>query len=306
MNQRLFGLIVIYLFVATGHSPAFAQSPVSSSSPVVASGESLIKIGDGFSFTEGPTADASGDVYFTDQPNDRIVKYSFADQTLSDWMKPCGRSNGLFFAPPNQIIACADANNELWRIDLADKSHRVLVTPTPQQRMNGPNDCWVDQDGAIYFTDPLYKRAYWTQEIPADSPRGLYRLSSEGTLTKVADDLIQPNGIIGDVANRVLYVADMGAKKTYRYSIAEDGSLENRTLFCSSGSDGMTIDSQRNVYLTGGQGVTVFDPQGKLIETIQVPARWTANVTFAGPQRDQLFITAGDSVYTIKMSVQGL
>ncbi|MAI70643.1 MAG: gluconolactonase [Rhodopirellula sp.] len=265
----------------------------------------LTLVDDAYSFTEGPTADALGNVYFTDQPNDRIVRYDFATGKLTDWLKPCGRANGLFFIAPNKIIACADANNELWQIDIRDQKHRVLAAGSEGQRFSGPNDCWVDHDGAIYFTDPLYKRPYWTQVIPEDNPRGVYRVSPEGVVSKVVGDLKQPNGIIGDAKNRQLYIADIGDGKTYRYRIDESGQLIDRTLFCSMGSDGMTIDEHRNLFLTG-RGVTIFNRDGKKIENIAVPKGWTANVTFAGPQRKHLFITAKDSVFVIKMDVAGL
>ena len=300
MNPRLLGLIVVSSLLAVSATRLHAQSPV------IAEDAKLITVGDGYKFTEGPTADSDGNVYFTDQPNDRIVRYDFASGELSDWLSPCGRSNGLYFVAPDRIIACADAGNQLWSINRSDKSHDVLVAKTEGRRFNGPNDCWVDDQGAIYFTDPLYKRPYWTQVIPGDSPRGVYRLSPDGKLTKVAGDLKQPNGIIGDDKNNTLYVADIGAKKTYKYPINEDGSLGERTLFCESGSDGMTIDENRNLYLTGGKGVTVYDPSGKRIETISVPKKWTANVTFAGPNNSHLFITAGDSVFTIRTAISGL
>ncbi|MDB4634796.1 SMP-30/gluconolactonase/LRE family protein, partial [Rubripirellula sp.] len=87
----------------------------------------LTLVGDDYSFTEGPTADASGNVYFTDQPNDRIVRYDFATGKLTDWLKPCGRANGLYFIAPDKMIACADANNELWQIDIGNKRHKVLA-----------------------------------------------------------------------------------------------------------------------------------------------------------------------------------
>jgi gluconolactonase len=281
-------------------------APISSAqTSVVAEGAKLVLVGDSYQFTEGPTADSDGNVYFTDQPNDRIVKYDFASGQLTDWLSPCGRSNGLYFVAPGQIIACADADNELWRINVGDKSHTVLAAREKGERFNGPNDCWVDASGAIYFTDPLYKRPYWTQKIPEDSPRAVYRVSPDGTLAKVAEGLKQPNGIIGDDENQMLYVADIGDRKTYRFQINEDGSLGERTLFCKSGSDGMAIDQNRNLYLTG-KGVTVYDSSGKQVETIAVPKGWTANVTFAGPENDQLFITAGDSVFTIQMAVSGL
>lgn len=271
---------------------------------VTASGAKLKLLSKDYSFTEGPIADAYGDVYFTDQPNDRIVKYSFAEASFVDWMKPAGRSNGLYYVAPHQLIACADADNELWSIHLADKSHKVIGRGT-SHRLNGPNDCWVHSDGSIFFTDPLYKRDYWKHEPAEDNPRAVYRLSPQGDLTVAANDFKQPNGIIGDAERNMLYVADLGGKKTYRYRIGQDGKLSGRAVHCEAGSDGMTIDVSRNIYLTGSEGVTVYNPDGKLIETIAVPRGWTANVTFAGPKRDHLFITSGNAVFLIKMAVTG-
>ncbi len=275
-------------------------------SRIISGSEELKLVGEGYKFTEGPTADADGNIYFTDQPNDQIVFYDFATRKASTWLQPSGRSNGLYFVAPQTLIACADGNNELWSIDIKSKDHKVLLDEVENRRFGGPNDCWVDADGSIYFTDPLYKRPYWTHSLPDDHPRGVYRLSADGELTRLASDLVQPNGIIGDAKNRTLYIADIGDKKTYRYKIAEDGSLGDRQLFCEFGSDGMTIDVERRIYLTGGKGVTVFEPSGEQVDTIPVPKGWTANVTFAGPDNSHLFITAGDSVFTIQTTTKGL
>jgi len=119
------------------------------------------------------------------------------------------------------------------------------------------------------------------------------------------DALVQPNGIIGDSKRRLVFVADIRDSKTYQYTIANDGSLIDRKLFCSMGSDGMTIDNQGNVYLTG-KGVTVFDKDGKQIEVIAVPESWTANVCIGGKDRKSLYITASDSLYSIRLKVAGL
>src|SRR5205814_6827125 len=121
---------------------------------------------------------------------------------------------------------------------------------------------------------------------------------------RAADDLKQPNGIIGTPDGKTLYVADIGAKKTYRYTIKDDGSLADKQLFCEQGSDGMTLDNQGNVYLTG-KGVTVYDKQGKKIHQIDINEPWTANVSFGGKDRDTLFITASKAVYTLKMTDKG-
>ena len=124
------------------------------------------------------------------------------------------------------------------------------------------------------------------------------------TLTRVIDDLNKPNGIIGTADGKTLYVADIGGNKTFAYDIQPDGSLEKKRLFCELGSDGMTLDDQGNVYLTG-KGVTVFDKTGKQIEHIAVPEGWSANVCFGGEDMKTLFITASKGLYGMKMKVKG-
>jgi gluconolactonase len=125
------------------------------------------------------------------------------------------------------------------------------------------------------------------------------------TLTRVIDDMKQPNGIIGTPDGKLLYVADIGGGKTYRYRIQPDGSLMEKTLFCEMGSDGMTIDNEGNIYLTG-KGVSVFDPSGKKIEQIEVLENWTGNVCFGGKDRQMLFITASKGLYGLRMKVHGV
>src|SRR5690606_10261678 len=127
----------------------------------------------------------------------------------------------------------------------------------------------------------------------------LYRYDN-GHVTRLDDQFEKPNGIIGTPDGKYLYVADIGAGKIYRSAIQTDGSLADKQLFASQGSDGMTIDERGNIYLTG-KGVDVFSPAGEKIEHIDVPANWTANVCFGGPDRDLLFITASDKVFTLKM-----
>jgi len=274
-------------------------------SAVIADGARLEKIAGGFVFTEGPAADKAGNVFFTDQPNDRIVKWSAADNTCTDWLKPAGRANGTYFDKDGNLLACADGQNELWSIK-PDKTVTVLVKEFGGKRLNGPNDLWIRPDGALYFTDPLYRRDYWKRD-PATQQAGehVYFLAADRKSVKcVATDLKQPNGIIGTPDGKTLYVADIGAGKTYSYSVQADGSLAGKHLFCELGSDGMTLDNEGNVYLTG-KGVTVFDRTGKKIEHVDVAENWTGNVTFGGKDRDLLFITASTSVYGLKMRVKG-
>ena len=123
-------------------------------------------------------------------------------------------------------------------------------------------------------------------------------------LIRVVEDLVRPNGIIGTSDGKRLYVADIEGRKTYRYHINKDGSLTEKQLFCTMGSDGMTIDKQGNVYLTG-KGVFIFDREGKSIGHIDVPENWTGNVCFGGKDRKTLFITASKGFYSMKMDVAG-
>jgi len=296
MKTSLALLIVASLFTLCSGSLA-------AESAIIAPGAKVEKLGGDYAFTEGPAADAEGNVYFTDQPNDRIVKWSI-DGKLSDFMKPCGRSNGLCFDAKGNLIACADEKNELWSIS-PDGKATVLVKEYKGKLLNGPNDIWIRPDGGMYFTDPFYKRDYWKRGAKEQDGEHVYYLSADyKTLTRVTTDLRQPNGIIGTPDGKILYVADIGASKTYLYEIQADGSLANKKLFCSMGSDGMTIDDQGNVYLTG-RGVTVFDKGGQKILNIPVPEGWSANVCFGGKDRQTLFITASKGLYAVRTNVKG-
>ncbi|MEI6342390.1 MAG: SMP-30/gluconolactonase/LRE family protein [Verrucomicrobiota bacterium] len=273
----------------------------------LAAGAKLEKLSEGYLFTEGPATDRQGNVFFTDQPNDRIVRWDAEKGTFSDWLRPAGRSNGMYFDAHGNLIACADGHNELWSI-APDKKVTVLVRDFGGKLLNGPNDVWVHPSGGLYFTDPFYKRPYWSRGPSEQGGQHVYYLAStDGKVSprRVTEDLRQPNGIVGTPDGRSLYVADIGAGRTYRFAIQGDGSLGGKTLLCEMGSDGMTLDSKGNVYLTG-KGVTIFSPSGEKVGHVDVPEPWTANVRFGGKDRDLLFITAGKAVYGARMKVPGV
>ncbi|QNF34746.1 SMP-30/gluconolactonase/LRE family protein [Adhaeribacter swui] len=258
-----------------------------------------------FKFTEGPAADKQGNVFFTDQPNDKIWKYS-TDGQLTLFMDKTGRSNGMYFDKKGNLLSCADENNQIWAIS-PDKKVTVLLKDLDGKKFNGPNDLWVHpKTGTIYFTDPFYPRDYWTRKTPELAKQNVYYLPQGKQEPVLADDnLEQPNGIIGSADGKTLFVADIKANKTYKYQIAPDGKLTNRQLFVEQGSDGMTLDSQGNLYLCG-KGVTVYSPAGQKLVHIPVPAGWTANATFGGKDRNMLFITAMEGVYKLPMLVKGI
>ena len=271
---------------------------------IVAAGAKIEMLADGFLFTEGPAVDKNGNVYFTDQPNNRILKWSVDENKLSVFHENAGRANGLYFDKQGNILSCSDMDNEIWKIDMSGK-HVVLVTDYEGKKLNGPNDLWVHPNGGIYFTDPLYKRDYWTRnpEMQQEGEYVYYLSPDNKKLIRVDTEIEKPNGIIGSPDGKLLYVADIKARKTYVYDIQSDGTLTNKKLLFEMGSDGMTIDNKGNIYITG-RGVTVFNPKGEQIAHIPVKAGWTANVCFGGKGMDILFITASEYLYSLKMNVK--
>lgn len=298
-----FPLILSCFFAVTC---ANAQQPFFDSTGIVASSfEPLMKIRQEFIFTEGPVADKDGKVYFTDQPNNKIWRYDPETMVLWEFKKDAGRANGLDIDAEGNIVACADEHNEIWSIDKRGHIVKVLPGKVNGKKLNGPNDLWIDKKGGIYFTDPYYRRDYWTNKEQEIKEENVYYLPKGATQPIiVASDLVKPNGIVGSADGKYLFVADIGDNKTYKFTINSDGSLSEKTLFVPQGSDGITLDEKGNLYLTGN-GVTVYDLAGKKIAYIPVPEKWVANVCFGGKNRDTLFITAGPSVYYLKMAVKG-
>lgn len=274
---------------------------------IIAEGAKLVLVSDAYEFTEGPASDREGNVYFTDQPNDRILKWNATNNIVSDYMKPSGRSNGLYFDNIGNLLSAADEKNELWLIN-SDKKVTVLIRDFEGNKLNGPNDLWVDAKGGVYFTDPYYQRDWWPHKKPQQKENSVYYLAPNADKPIVVsnDNYAQPNGIIGSADGKKLYVADQADNKTFVFDVQENGNLTNRKLFTTMGSDGMTIDNKGNIYLTGTDGVTVFNADGKKVEQIAVPKGWTANVTFGGKEFKTLFITALNSIYTLQMNVQGV
>ncbi len=280
----------------------FQESPDSGLEAIVQDGAKPRLLLSGFEFTEGPTADDAGNVYFTDQPNDRILRWDLSGRQTT-FLQPAGRSNGLYYHR-QALIACADEKNQLWRISL-DGRVEVLVKDYQGKLLNGPNDVWVRPDGGIYFTDPYYQRPYWRRQSPEQDRQAVYFVRSDGSgLKRVEESLVQPNGIVGTPDGQTLFVADIRDGRTWAYNIEPDGSLSSRRLFCELGSDGMTLDERGNLYLTG-KGVTVFDRRGRRLGNLEIPEPWTANVCFGGPGHRTLFITASKGLYGVEMKVAG-
>lgn len=284
----------------------------------------LEEFGTGFRFTEGPAVDHFGNVFFTDQPNNRIHFWDWKTGDISVFLDETGRANGMTFDRFGKLLTASDMNGEIWSIDTRTGEHTVIVDNFEGNLLNGPNDIWEAPNGALYITDALVYRDWWDEDDPrrGGSQVGggyVYRLSPDRTtLTRVAgmeqdqsdtggNLRIQPNGIVGSADGRTLYIGYIFPREIWAYDIGRDGSLSNPRKFADSHSDGMTIDQKGNVYVTTREeGVTAFSPSGDRVFNVPSGRFWTGNVAFAGPNRKTLFVTAADGVFGLDMQVRGL
>lgn len=309
---------------STASDPTACSSPFLDTKGLAAPCAQLRQIGTGFNFTEGPVVDQEGNVFFTDQPNNRIHRWDAQTGEITTFLEETGRANGMTMDANGFLIAASDMYGEIWSIDPKTGAHTVILGSYEGKRLNGPNDIWIAPDGGMFITDPLVPRTWWE----ADDPRGttsdvgggfIYHLSPDRmTLTRVAGmekdqtDLrgnlrVQPNGVVGSPDGRTLYVGYIFPREIWAYDIQPDGELSNPRKFADSHSDGMTIDEEGNIYVTNREsGVTAFSPEGERVFNVPTGRFWTGNVTFAGPDRKTLFVTAADQVFTLEMRVGGV
>ncbi|MDT8427747.1 MAG: SMP-30/gluconolactonase/LRE family protein [Pseudomonadales bacterium] len=266
---------------------------------LVAPGAQMQTAATGFAFTEGPAADALGHVYFSDIPNNRIhiLRNNGQLETLT---ANSNGSNGLFFDNRWRLFAAEGGGARISRLSLRGDAVPV-ISSYQGNAFNSPNDLWVDAEGGIYFTDPRYGNE---TGVPQDGYHVYYLPAGASEAIRIIDDMQRPNGIIGTRDGSTLYVADHGAGQTFAYTLAGPGELTDKRLFAAQGSDGVALDENGNLYLTSSN-ISVYNPAGQLIETIEVPLA-PANLTFGGPNRDILTITARTTVFTLQMNVRGM
>jgi len=290
----------------------------------------LVKLGDGFRFTEGPAVDREGNVFFTDQPNDRIHRWDANTGEITLFKQGVGRANGMIFDSYGDLIACCDMKGELWRI-YPDGSHVVLVSNYQGKLLNGPNDVWINPvNGGMYITDPIFPRDYWETSDPrrqaweptrseqATKGKGghVYFLASGATeLVRVTNDALGwdsdswPNGVVGTPDGKKLYVNKWyydNKGGTWVFDINADGTLSNAKKFIDYGGDGMSMDNLGNVYISNGFGLMAFDPAGNNILKIPTGTSGATNNTFAGRDNKTMFICGPtDSISAIKLKVKG-
>lgn len=294
--HRITHFLAVILITVTYTLSATAQVTAPGAEPVV--------VGEGYKFTEGPAADKTGAVYFTDIPNTRILKWTPPGAGASGvptlFIENSGGCNGLYFDAHANLIGCAGDEGRLISV-APDKTVSAVIEKYQGKRFNKPNDLWIDPRGGIYFSDP----AYGNFEITQGGEHVYYLAPNRRQVTRVANDFTRPNGMIGTPDGKTLYIADAGAGKTYRYTVNPGGELVDKTLFVERGSDGMTIDNRGNIYLTNSGAVWIYNAKGKLLQEIKLP-KSPSNVTFGGADFKTLFITSRDKVYTLAMKTRGV
>lgn len=279
-------------------------------------------------FTEGPAYHPDGSVYFTDTSNDRIMRSApgvgpGARRVIEVYRHPSGRANGLVFDLEGRLVACEGGSRRVTRTE-SDGSITVLASSYQGKPFNSPNDIDVDAQGRLYFTDPRYGDR---SGVELDK-EAVYRIDPDGKVTRVIDDLERPNGIAVAPDQKTLYVVDNnngagGSRKVYAYELRIDGSAGKRRVIhdfgLSRGGDGMCLDSRGNLYVTAGlntphppaeggpakAGVYIFSPAGKQLGFIPIPEDAVTNCTFGDPDLKTLFITAGKTLFRIRLNIPG-
>ena len=273
-------------------------------------------------FTEGPTADAAGNVYFTDTHNGRLSKLA-PDGTLSTFRQPSNRANGLVFDAQWRLLACEASPARVTRTDVGTGRVEILVERYEGRPLNGPNDITVDGKGRIFFTDP---------GDPKGGERGsaVYRIDPDGRVARIlsAPDIQRPNGLMVSPDDKTFYLvesnqAQNGARMIRAYDLQPDGGVANMRVFHDfypgRSGDGMTIDSAGNLYVAAGLnrlrgtsetldtkcGVHVFSPDGALKQFIPIPEDLITNVAFGGPDLKTLYVTAGKTLFRFKTEIAG-
>lgn len=272
------------------------------------------KIAGGCKFTEGPAADADGSVYFSDGPNDRIMVYS-PDGTLRVWKNGTRSANGMNFDAQGRLVTCnsegAPGGRTVTRYE-KDGSVTLLADRYAFKKLNSPNDLCFDKKGRIYFTDPRYGEL---NDLEQDK-MAVYRIDTDGAITRVIDDVQVPNGILLSEDEKTLYVADNspatdGPHTLIAYDLRDGKGKRKKVLYDlgkERGIDGMAMDVRGNLYATAGlgekTGVYVLSPEGELLYFLRTPETAT-NCTFGGPDLKTLYITAGESLYRVRTEQQG-
>jgi gluconolactonase len=286
-----------------------------------------VEIATATSALEGPTVDREGNVYFTEMVSQRIMKLS-KEGVLSTYREHSNAANGQLIDPEGRLIVCEGAESRrtgvlekgkprITRTNLRTGQMEILADGYQGKPLIGPNDVTIDGKGRLYFTD--------------GPGVAVYRIDAPGKVTRVlaAPDIQRPNGIQISPDDRKLYLVEAnqtqgGARLIRSYDLQPDGTVRNmRVLYdfrAGRSADGMSIDTQGNLYASAGlhvrrgtaetldtkTGVYVISPEGKLLKFIPIAEDFITNNAFGGPDMKTLYVTAGKTLYKVRTDIAGL
>jgi sugar lactone lactonase YvrE/enterochelin esterase-like enzyme len=262
-------------------------------------GEGWKPVSAGYRFTEGPAANAEGEVFFNDIPNSKTYKAGL-DGKVSLFVADSKRGNGQAFGPDGRLYAAAAGANQVLAYNAEGRPAVVA------EGLRG-NDLVVRHDGSLYVTEP-----------PADPrnpmPSKIWYISPQGEKRVVDTGLRFANGVTLSPDQSLLYVADSRTHWVYSYQVQSDGSLAYKQRYFhlhvpdtadDSGADGMRVDRDGRLYVATRMGIQVCDPAGRVNCILPTPNGRIANLCFGGAGFDTLFATCGDRVFKRKLKVQG-
>lgn len=270
----------------------------------------------GARWSEGPAWFAAGRyLVWSDIPNNRMLRWDETNGVVSEFRSPCNNSNGNTVDHKGRMVSCEHLTRRVTRTE-HDGSITVLADQWQGKRLNSPNDVIVKSDGSIWFTDPSYGilTDYEGLRATPELACHVYRISPDGQLSMVSDDLLKPNGLAFSPDESILYVADTGAthekdgpQHIRRFSVSDDGSLTGGDVFaeCTVGLfDGFRVDTEGRIWTSAMDGVHCLDTNGTLIGKVRIP-EMVANVTFGGAKRNRLFICGTTSLYSVYLTANG-
>ena len=319
MKGLVFGLMLAVLAAGMAHAEGEGMLIAKSDDfwKLVPRDAKVEKVTGGFQFTEGPVWHKDGFLLFSDCHANGIMKWDPSTAAASLYRAVSGLSNGLTFDRQGRLIAVEYGMHRLTR---QSKDGRVseVVSKYEGKRLNSTNDVVVKSDGSVWFTDPPYGIYSHYEGHKAESEYGgqfVFRADPEtGAVDVMAEDFVRPNGLAFSPDETILYIADSGLTEDHdgphhiRAFDVEDGRrlTGGRILIEVSPGfpDGLRVDTEGFIWSSAADGVHCYAPDGRLLGKILVPET-VANVTFGGPERNRLFVTATSSLYSIYLNREG-
>ena len=281
---------------------------------VVAAGTKIELIKEGFKGTEGPVSLVDGSLIFTETQDNRITRIA-ADGTTSTFLENSNGSNGLGFTANGDLYAVQVAETRVGIVFPAAHA-KTLADNFEGLKFGRPNDLVVSSKGVVYFTDSGANGPVKPDQ-PATAKPAVYRISIDGSLIRLANDIERPNGIQLSPDEKVLYVANTLGEHVLAYDISADGTLGARRNFArlagwgktdtgfSSGADGLAVDAEGRLYVASRAGIETFNAKGEALGVIALP-KAPQNLAFAGPKKDQLYVVGRGAAYRIATLTRGV